>query len=156
MQSTSKVLEEFFFQNTEPFSPSVDPTPITETGKSTIYKYSDSTITTVSGLPKDFYFANDTGNNTTKDLEGTINRAADISLNLTRFKHEFKYLNDKTGVYGDDILDENGNPLQQNIKSLTEARKSDGQIMLVQQNTMYIIGIITTATILITAIMIAK
>ena len=155
MQSTSKVLEEFFFQNTEPFSPSVDPTSTTETGKSTIYKYTDSTIT-VSGLPKYFYFASDSGDNTTKDLDGTINRAADISLNLTRFKQEFKYLKEQTGVYGDDILDDNGNPLQKNIKSLTEARKSDGQIMLVQQNTMYIIGIITTATILITAIMIAK
>ena len=144
MQSTSKVLEGFFFQNTETFSPSIDPTQNTP-------PFSDSTI------GKTFYFANATGDNTTNDLEGTINRAADLSFNLTRFIQNHTLLTQQTGdTYSKDILDTTGNPFIKNVNGLTEARKSDGQIMLVQQNTMYIIGIITTATILITAIMIAK
>jgi len=145
MQSTRTLLEGFFFQNTEAFTGA-------KPGNNVPYTYTDATIV---GNPN-FYFSDAKGNTDSIDLSGVINRAADISLNLTRFKQEFKYLNEQSGVYGDDILDASGNPLHKNIKSLTEARKSDGQIMLVQQNTMYIIGIITTATILITAIMIAK
>ena len=155
MQSTRTVLEGFYFQNTpintEPFSPSVDPVSNTPSGQSTNYQYTDSTT------GKTFYFANDSGDNTTNDLNGIINRAADLSLNLTTFIKNHDALIAQSGdVYSKDILNTTGNPFIKNVNGLTEARKSDGQIMLVQQNTMYIIGIITTATILITAIMIAK
>lgn len=57
-------------------------------------------------------------------------------------------------IYNDDILDKDG--YQRYRPRLIDAQKEDGQTMLIQQNSMYIIGMITTATLLITAIMLAR
>ncbi len=56
--------------------------------------------------------------------------------------------------YNDDILDDQG--YRRYRPKLVDAQKEDGQTMLIQQNSMYIIGMITTATLLITAIMLAR
>ena len=57
-------------------------------------------------------------------------------------------------IYDDDILDKTGNLRYR--PRLVDAQKEDGQTMVIQQNSMYIIGMITTATLLITAIMLAR
>ena len=67
------------------------------------------------------------------------------------------YLNSIESVLknnSDDILDDRGN-----IKfapQLSDAAKEDTQTILIQQNSMYIVGMITTATILITAVMLSR
>lgn len=90
-----------------------------------------------------------------------INQIEDISLNYYKYTTEeakLAYLDlDKkyTGAeYDDDILDDKG--YRRYRPKLVDAQKEDGQTMLIQQNSMYIIGMITTATLLITAIMLAR
>ena len=61
---------------------------------------------------------------------------------------------DTDNPYNDDILDDKG--YRRYRPKLVDAQKEDGQTMLIQQNSMYIIGMITTATLLITAIMLAR
>jgi hypothetical protein len=97
-----------------------------------------------------------------------INQFEDISLNYGNYQRETAKLNYDTtkNIYQDpnhpdipdpydgDILDKYGNIRYH--PRLVDAQKEDGQTMLIQQNSMYIIGMITTATLLITAIMLAR
>ena len=102
-----------------------------------------------------------------------INQFEDISLNYWNYQKEKAKLNygdDATkntynkyydsnnpsaeDPYDDDILDARGNMRYR--PRLVDAQKEDGQTMLIQQNSMYIIGMITTATLLITAIMLVR
>jgi hypothetical protein len=102
-----------------------------------------------------------------------INQFEDISLNYWNYQREkakLKYgetINQDTynkyydennpsaeNVYDGDILDNKGNIRYR--PRLVDAQKEDGQTMVIQQNSMYIIGMITTATLLITAIMLAR
>jgi len=103
-----------------------------------------------------------------------INQIQDISLNVGNYKREaskLNYGNDANNKntynkyydsnnpsaedpYDNDILDNNG--YRRYRPRLVDAQKEDGQTMLIQQNSMYIIGMITTATLLITAIMLAR
>jgi len=67
---------------------------------------------------------------------------------------------DSTGKY--DTIDNSGNllykwdPLMRPNPNLNDAMSADTQTLLVQQNTMYIIGIITCITLIITAIMLSS
>ena len=67
---------------------------------------------------------------------------------------------DTTGKY--DTIDNSGNllykwdPLMRPNPNLNDALSADTQTLLVQQNTMYIIGIITCITLIITAIMLSS
>lgn len=92
-------------------------------------------------------------------INNVINYLQDMSNNLHYYNKVlkpkvFQDPNDPTKDNPDDILDRTGylkfNP------TLVEAAKEDTQSMLIQQNSMYIIGLITTATLLITAIMISR
>ena len=102
-----------------------------------------------------------------------INQFEDISLNYGNYQKEVAKLtygedatkttynkyydkNDPSAenAYDNDILDKKG--FRRYRARLVDAQKEDGQTMLVQQNSMYIIGMITTATLLITAIMLAR
>ena len=53
-----------------------------------------------------------------------------------------------------DILDENGN--MKTAGRLVDVARQDVQNILIQQNTLYMIGTMTIATLLITAILISK
>ena len=58
-------------------------------------------------------------------------------------------------IYGNNyILDENGN--LKTTGRLVDVARQDVQNILVQQNTLYMVGTITIATLLITAILISK
>ncbi len=92
-------------------------------------------------------------------INNVINYVQDISNNLNHYTNVLKPSvfsdpNDSTKSNPDDILDKNGyltfNP------TLVEAAKEDTQSMVIHQNSMYIVGLITTATLLITAIMISR
>ena len=92
-------------------------------------------------------------------INNVINYLQDMSNNLHHYKRVlkpsvFQDPDNPSKSNPDDILDENGfikfNP------NLVEAAKEDTQSMLIHQNSMYIIGLITTATLLITAIMISR
>ena len=105
-----------------------------------------------------------------------INQFEDVSMNYYNYIKEKKKLNYDTSTkryydgekypngdkatyinddpYEDDILDSRG--FMRYRPKLVDAQKEDGQTMLIQQNSMYIIGMITTATLLITAIMLAR
>jgi hypothetical protein len=116
------------------------------------YLYTDTVLSALN--PGTVFFASNPASYT-MDIGGIINRKADISLNLTKFISSHQYLiNHQNDTSNNDIIDGSGN-FRYN-STLNDARKSDTQTLLIQQNTMYIIGIITTATLLITAIMIAK
>lgn len=170
-QSTSSSLD------TTPFQPSKTPTnTILVNGTSSIESFADGspagitnnttqgvgqpgpysyTDTVLSALNPNTVFFTSNPAYYTKDISGITNRKADISLNFTKFISSHQSLmNHQNDASNNDILDGSGN--FRYISTLTDARKSDTQTLLIQQNTMYIIGIITTATLLITAIMIAK
>ena len=93
-----------------------------------------------------------------------INQFEDISMNYYNYRREQAKLaydtnraNPKTYAgteYDDDLLDDKG--FMRYRPRLVDAAKEDGQTMLIQQNSMYIVGMITTATLLITAIMLAR
>lgn len=92
-------------------------------------------------------------------INNVINYLEDISKNLNHYTNVlkpsvFKDPTDSTKDNPDDILDKDGylkfNP------TLVEAAKEDTQSMVIHQNSMYIVGLITTATLLITAIMISR
>ena len=96
-----------------------------------------------------------------------INQFEDISMNYYNYKREKAKLTynttkniyqdpsniDKESPYDEDILDSTG--FMRYRPKLVDAAREDTQTMLIQQNSMYIIGMITTATLLITAIMLA-
>ena len=102
-----------------------------------------------------------------------INQFEDISLNYWNYQREKAKLNygenaneatynkyydennkSAENAYDDDILDNKG--YMRYRPRLVDAQKEDGQTMVIQQNSMYIIGMITTATLLITAIMLVR
>jgi 2-methylaconitate cis-trans-isomerase PrpF len=82
----------------------------------------------------------------------TLNRVVQDSLDIS---NNISYLNNQMqkGI-DNDILDKNGNLV--NKGRLVDIAQEDTQIMLVQQNTLYMIGTITIATLLITAILLSK
>lgn len=78
----------------------------------------------------------------------------DISASIINYRNAFNHLNTRTSNYSNDLLDNNGNILPRN--TLKDAVRNDIQTLLIQENTMYIIGIITTASLILTAILISK
>jgi hypothetical protein len=83
-----------------------------------------------------------------------LKKQTNISDSIINYKNAFNELNTRTGKYSNDILDDNGNIIQR--KTLKDAVRNDIQILLIQENTMYVIGIITTASLILTAILISK
>lgn len=71
-----------------------------------------------------------------------------------RYQNIVKLSNDMTSNIANDILDDNGNLKTQG--RLVDVARQDIQVMLIEQNTLYMIGTITIATLLITAILISK
>jgi len=83
-----------------------------------------------------------------KKLNETINSAQELSSNINDLKAGIN------GAIDNDILDDEGNL---NTKGrLVDVARQDVQTLLIQQNTLYMIGTITIATLLITAILISK
>ena len=103
-------------------------------------------------------------------IDDIIRKSDSIQSNYAKYIEEKKKFNydstnkvydnpdingiDTDNPYNDDILDDKG--YRRYRPKLVDAQKEDGQTMLIQQNSMYIIGMITTATLLITAIMLAR
>ena len=78
----------------------------------------------------------------------------DISGNIDKYNVEFTNRQQKLDIYNNDILDDNGNLLP--LNTLKDAVRNDIQTILIQENTMYIVGIITMASMILSAILISK
>jgi hypothetical protein len=78
----------------------------------------------------------------------------DISNSIIKYKNSFEKLNKQSDIFSKDILDTSGNVLPKN--TLNDARIKDIHTILIQENTLYMIGVITTASLIIAAIIISK
>ena len=83
-----------------------------------------------------------------------IQAQKDISNSILQYNTHFNQLKSQSGIFSKDIMDHNGNLLPTN--TLNDARIKDINIILIQENTLYMIGIITTASLIIAAIIISK
>lgn len=83
-----------------------------------------------------------------------LNEHRDISASIVNYNNSFNKLNNQIGKFKNDILDVSGNFLPKN--TLKDAVRNDIQTLLIQENTMYIVGVITTASLILTAILISK
>lgn len=83
------------------------------------------------------------------ELGSIIKRSHDISGQIWTL-----YNNRDTNNITNDILDISGNFV--NKTSVVDVARQDAQIMLIQQNSLYMIGTVTIATLLITAILLSK
>jgi len=83
-----------------------------------------------------------------------LQRQYDISDSIIKYNSDFNKLNNQTDIFSKDIMDTSGNLLY--INTLNDARIKDIQTILIQENTLYMIGIITTASLIIAAIIISK
>lgn len=81
-------------------------------------------------------------------LNSIVQQSLDISNNINNLYVEMQKNMEN------DILDENGNLTSKG--RLVDVARQDTQIMLIQQNTLYMLGTITIATLLITSIMLSK
>lgn len=91
-------------------------------------------------------------------LEGltNINEVLQESKNISDNINVYKTTNQRydTGIYKNDVVDKQGNLIPQN--DIREARKKDLQTIIIQENTLFMVGVITTATLIIAAILISK
>jgi len=89
-----------------------------------------------------------TGNPQYNQLNSMINNSKDFETKITKLKNDIGADNDNDILTKDGLLKPTGR--------LVDVARQDVQIMLIQQNTLYMIGTITIATLLITAILISK
>ena len=85
-------------------------------------------------------------------LGKTITTSNDISSNLWNFYTDIS--NNIHNPDPNDILDLSGN--MKNETTVVDIARQDAQLLLIQQNSIYMIGTITIATLLITAILLSK
>ena len=103
---------------------------------------------------------NDTTSSSTQDIstnnltsnypifDSIVNTQRDMGNNILELKTKM------TGNIDNDILDEDGKLIT--TGRLVDVARQDVQNILIQQNTLYMIGTMTIATLLITAILISK
>ena len=150
MQTNSKTLEPFDYQSEKEITlPSI----FTESFSSSMPLIADNN-SGVNQIINQFEYIKANYNNYQAEkkklsYDGNTKRYFDSTSHAT---DDLARTNDN--IYNDDILDKDG--YQRYRPRLIDAQKEDGQTMLIQQNSMYIIGMITTATLLITAIMLAR
>jgi len=87
-----------------------------------------------------------------------LNKQSDISGSIFEHNKHFKAMVNTEDKYNlhfkHEIMDPSGNLLP--LNNLKDARRKDLQTILIQQNTMYIVGVITTATLIIAVILISR
>lgn len=81
-------------------------------------------------------------------FDGILKNRVDMENNMITLQTQIKDDN------VNDILDENGN--LKTAGRLVDVARQDVQNILIQQNTLYMVGTMTIATLLITAILISK
>lgn len=150
MQTNSKTLEPFDYQSEKEI---MLPSIFTESFSSSMPLVADDN-SGVNQIINQFEYIKANYNNYQAEkkklsYDGNTKRYFDSTSSAT---DDLARTNDN--IYNDDILDKDG--YQRYRPRLIDAQKEDGQTMLIQQNSMYIIGMITTATLLITAIMLAR
>ena len=74
----------------------------------------------------------------------------DLSNNIYNLDLSMSEMKNRDNRFTQDIVDESGNLMINN--RLVDIAERDMQTMLIQQNTMYIVGTITMATLIVTAL----
>ena len=85
-------------------------------------------------------------------LSSIVTRSDDISKNLWKLSNDLS--DNINNPDPNDILDLSGN--FKNKKTVVDVAREDAQYLLIQQNSLYMVGTITIATLLITAILLSK
>jgi len=87
-------------------------------------------------------------------MSDVFKKKQDISAAIIDYKRDFEKLKIQEGRYKNDIMDTSGNLLPMN--NLKDAVRNDIQTILIQENTMYIVGVITLASMILSAIIISR
>ena len=87
-------------------------------------------------------------------MSDVFKKKQDISAAIIDYKQEFEKLKIQEGRFSNDILDTSGNLLP--LNTLKDAVRNDIQTILIQENTMYIVGVITLASMILSAIIISR
>jgi hypothetical protein len=85
-------------------------------------------------------------------MSDVFEKKQDIINSIDRYDTSVADFNDKRK--DDDILDDDGNFKVKN--KISDAVQEDIQTILIQENTLYTVGIVTTATLILAAILISK
>ena len=85
-------------------------------------------------------------------MTDVLTESGQISSTITQYLKDRQTYTD--GIYNKDIVDRDGNILPTN--DLKDALKKDLQTIIIQENTLFMVGVITTATLIIAAIFISK
>lgn len=85
-------------------------------------------------------------------MDDVFKKKADITNSIVQYESSIVEFNDKRKE--DDILDDDGNFKVKN--KISDAVQEDIQTILIQENTLYMVGIVTTATLILAAILISK
>jgi hypothetical protein len=85
-------------------------------------------------------------------MDDVFNKEADIANAIVQYDSSIVDFNNKR--QDDDILDDQGNFKIKN--KISDAVQEDIQTILIQENTLYMVGIVTTATLILAAILISK
>ena len=116
-----------------------------------LYEYFDATFALKEGLT-------DVGGNSStqsanlsfSEMTQFMQTNTDLSNNIYNLDLSMSEMKSRTGRFVQDIVDESGNLMINN--RLVDIAERDMQTMLIQQNTMYIVGTITMATLIVTAL----
>jgi dynactin complex subunit len=116
-----------------------------------LYEYFDATFALKEGL------TDIGGNGNTQSASLSFSEMTqfmqtnkDLSNNIYNLDLSMSEMKSRKGRFAQDIVDESGNLMINN--RLVDIAERDMQTMLIQQNTMYIVGTITMATLIVTAL----
>lgn len=88
-------------------------------------------------------------------MNDILDRKDNIKTSISQYNADFLERKQKRDDnYMNDILDDDGKLLP--LNTLKDAVRNDIQTILIQENTMYIVGIITMASMILSAILISK
>jgi hypothetical protein len=86
------------------------------------------------------------------DLSEILQQGQDISGLIQKYRSQVTNFDPSYGDY--DLMDMSGNLKPQN--GIADARLKDLQNILIQENTLYMVGVVTTVSLIIAAIFIIK
>ena len=121
-----------------------------------LYEYFDATFSLKEGLQSQIGDASPiTGAQTDSSIDFSkltqfMKTNDDLSNNIYNLDLSMSEMKNRNNRFTQDIVDESGNLMINN--RLVDIAERDMQTMLIQQNTMYIVGTITMATLIVTAL----
>jgi len=105
-------------------------------------------------LNKNTTFFASSYNEPLSNMNEVLQESKDISASIISYNKYYSDLLLKSGNFKNDILDSNGNIIKKN--TIQDAINEDIHTILIQENTLYIVGFVTTVTLIITAFLLSK